>query len=426
MLTLSDIRDPGWHPPLLTGAVVRILAWSAGLWSYGWVQTDTVQYWELSARGLAGYGARAGQLYEWALMRPPGYPAILAVMRLMHDSPAFVSLLQTGFGIAVIGLTYFVGKKLGGEAVGALAAWWVALSPILVIDSSVILTEVPYTAFLLLAVYFVAPLVEHGTLGNRRWAGAGLTLGLATLIRPISLYAPIAVLVALAASRSRLRNLASGLVFLVAFSVPVGLWMARNHAVTGVATISTIQGINLAYYRAAGAIAAEQGSTVEQARAQIISRVTAESEPGMNPAELSQVESRVGLEEIAEHPAGYLLAAAKGLALTLFGPARSHIQERFHSTPIEFLAGPLSILSAASASLLVLAAGVGMLLWIREKRWRALFILLVPTAYLLLIGAGQEAWARFRIPVEPLLAILAGAAIVGAHRRLAGRAGREA
>ena len=401
-----------WRGPLLVGAVLRVLAWSAGLWSEGWIQTDTQQYWSLASYGMAGYDASYGWLYNWGLMRPPGYPAILATLRMINDTYAGVSLMQVGFGLAAIALTYALASRVAGKRAATLAAWWLALSPIHIIDSSILLTEVPFSVFLLIAVYLLAPIVERDSPEGWRWAASGFALGMATLIRPIAFYLPLAVLLVMALSRLRRRLLVPALLFLVAFALPAGGWLARNYRVTGVATISTIQGINLSQYRAAGAIAVEEKISIDEAQHRMLNLVATEAGPGLNPAEWAQVQTRVGFREIFRHPRGYAYTVVRGLAYTLVGPARSHFAERLRGTSLEFLTPPLVAASAASAILLTLASVIGAFAWIPAREWRPLLLLGLPLAYFLLIGSGHEAWARFRVPLEPLMAILGAVAIL--------------
>ena len=128
----------GWRVPVLVGALVRVLAWSAGF-------------------GVKGGSKPALPLGTDA---PPWFSSDSGDLRLVSDSYAGVALLQVGFGLAVA-LTYALAQRLVGAEVAAIAAWWMALSPIHVIDSSVLLTEVPFSVLLLASVVLVAPLVER-------------------------------------------------------------------------------------------------------------------------------------------------------------------------------------------------------------------------------------------------------------------------
>lgn len=406
---------------MFVGALLRVGAWSAGIWNGSWILTDTHQYWALSSDGLAGYRATDGWLYVWGLVRPPGYPAILWLLRQVSDGFGSVALLQIGFGVAAIVVTYGLASRIASRAEAAVAAWWVALSPIHVVFTSVLLTEVPFSVFLLTAVLLMSPLVGSLGIERWRWAGAGLAVGLATLIRPIALYLPVVVIAAVAISRVRARLALPMIVFLLAFAIPVSAWIARNHHATGIATVSTIEGFNLAYYRAAGAMAAQERIPVDRARRQILAMVEADREPGMNPAELSRVQARVGIRVILDHPIGFVFSSAKGLALTLLGPARSHFIRRFQDSPAAGLTPLLAAGSLVSALAMLIAGAGGACSLIFAREWRKLVLLGVPLLYLLAIGSGQESWARFRLPIEPLLATLAAIGVVHVTRARAGR-----
>jgi hypothetical protein len=83
---------------------------------------------------------------------------------MIHNSYAGVSLMEVGFGLAAIALTYALASRISGTRVATLAAWWLALSPIHIIDSSVLLTEIPISVFLLIAVVLLAPIAERDSL----------------------------------------------------------------------------------------------------------------------------------------------------------------------------------------------------------------------------------------------------------------------
>ena len=148
---------------------------------------------------------------------------------------------------------------------------------------------------------------------------------------------------------ARLRWLA--LALLIVFAVPVGGWIARNYAVTGVATISTIQGFNLAYYRAAGSIAAEEHVPIDEARQRVDAVVRSETEPGMNLGDLSRVQARVGIREILDHPLGYLYTSARGLAYMLLGAAHSPVIELNRAVAVAMRDGPQAGLALVDAIL---------------------------------------------------------------------------
>jgi uncharacterized membrane protein YfcA len=158
-----------------------------------------------------------------------------------------------------------------------------------------------------------------------------------------------------------------------------------------------------------------------EAQQRMLNLVASEREPGSNPAERGRVETRVGIREIFRHPWGYAYTVVRGLVYTLVGPAQSHFVERFRGSPVEFLTPPLVVASAASAVLLTMASLIGAFAWIRAREWRRLLLLGLPLCYLLLIGSGPEAWARFRVPLEPILAIFAAVGLLTLYDRIKSR-----
>jgi hypothetical protein len=80
-------------------------------------------------------------------------------------------------------------------------------------------------------------------------AAAGLLSGYATLVRPIALFwfVPLAAILAWRTRRG-------AVIFLAAALVLPGAWVWRNYRATGVATLCSIGGENLLFYRAAGVL----------------------------------------------------------------------------------------------------------------------------------------------------------------------------
>jgi 4-amino-4-deoxy-L-arabinose transferase-like glycosyltransferase len=406
---------------VLAGVLVRIAAWAAGMTNVeSFVGGDTPDYWALAEQPLSSYSTLDGALYELGLRRPPGYPILLAIVRWVAGGVAGAALLQALFGVATIAATIALARRLLGMREAALAGWWLALEPLHAIESSILLTEIPFSLALVLSVFAVWKGVNGELSGFGWWASAGLLLALATLIRPITLYLPLLVcpLVAIGGGRrlgSRAGSVGAVVLF-VSFALPVGLWMARNASVSGVVTVSTIQGLNLARYRAHGALMEGKGIAAVEAARQIDSLVNARLPAGANPAVRSRVQTSVGIEVILDEPIGYLVSAAKGTLRTLFGPGSTHILSRMSGIPDGQLLGlGIIVLSGTSALAATLLAIGGLVLWARRKTWLPFALIGTPVTYLLAVGAGAEAYSRFRLQMLPLILIAAASAIVAVH-----------
>jgi 4-amino-4-deoxy-L-arabinose transferase-like glycosyltransferase len=349
-------------------------------------------------------------LFPLGLLRPPGYPAIIRVVyAVAGDRPWVVILLQIAMGVATVGLVYLLGRRLFGPAVGAWAALALALDPISIILANYVKTEIPFTLLLVGGtLLWVRGLQDH----SWGWgATAGIVFGIGVLVRPVSLYLP-AVLIPLGlilyggAWRNRV---AFVLAVLLAFSVPVGGWIAHNAEATGVPTLSTAESINLLLHRAAGALAEDRGISVTQARAQLRQELDRRAGPKLNEAERSRVATSLAVRTLLHHPVGAVKTWVRGAFQMFAGPGRDELL---------VLLGISSHTSGTSVGLvvlefliygLILAGAVwGVRVLVRDRKWTELSLVLAFVFYLVIISSGLNAYSRFRVPVMPFIALLAG------------------
>ncbi len=409
------------HPGIavvIVAALPRLLVVLAGVHNRAvLVSTDSNEYLAL-ADHPSSYWVSTAPDWPLGLLRPPGYPFMLAVPRALSDGLVAVSCVQAAVSVAAAWLTWKVGCELVGRRVGIIAGLWVALDPTMVVQSGRLLPEAPFAVCLLLTV-----LLAHRALcrsSARLGALAGLALATATFVRPVSLYLPlVACFVALlGAAVAHLRGvppartLPAVLALVLAFAVPVGAWIAHIQVMTDVPTFSTIEGINLLEFRAAGAVAAEDGTSFSSERRRLQAEVETRLEPGMNPAEIARERRALGLEVLSEHPVGAVRMAARGLVRMLVGPGGDSMSSVTQDLPAGALVeGGLTGLGFFSAASMVVAAAVGGLVLARRGDTLALVVIFVPIAYLLVVSAGPDAYSRFRVPLIPLLAILAASAV---------------
>jgi 4-amino-4-deoxy-L-arabinose transferase-like glycosyltransferase len=185
-------------------------------------------YYVRAARALA-----AGEGYPGSL-RPPGYPAFLALvlhagggsLRVARVAQAVVALL----GIAAL---FALVQRRFGTLAATLSALLCALHPTLVFYSHLFWSETVVATLLLLAF----DCLDRFDLGRRElWlVVAGVVLGAAVLTRDMLLFFLPVVLLWLCVDRSATRR--DGARRAALLLVPVLLvivpWMARNHALHG-------------------------------------------------------------------------------------------------------------------------------------------------------------------------------------------------
>jgi 4-amino-4-deoxy-L-arabinose transferase-like glycosyltransferase len=373
------------------------------------------------------------------LDRTPVYPVMLAgVFAVAGHSPAAAILFQILLGSVTALLTYGLSRELGLSArVGILAALIVALDPLSIMTANYLLTE---TLFTLLLVGSVWAMVRYWNTGDSRWLLlATILVALTSLTRPISQFLPLALLplFVLAARKGRRRTLlAAGAVFAVLSLALTYTWAYRNYRQTGLFTLSTISDTNLIYYRARAVLAEAEGTSQDEAWARLEQRIEqTAAERNLSTAEKIDLQRQEALAIFQRYPGLTVMMLAKGVGRLLFDPGYTITCTQLdrHSTAFDCFPGKSSMnepglvdkalgkfgqmtllqRSVLLYSVLLLAivyssAALGVARLMRERQWLLLLLLFLLIAYFVGLSAGGEANSRFRIPIVPFLAILAG------------------
>lgn len=371
---------------------------------------DSYGYLGLARHLQAAYlGNNNGHWFDLGLMRTPVYPLFVrTVFNVFGEHDAAVVAVQLLLSSATVGLTYWLAARVVPRKVALLAAFLLALDSASIAYTNRILTE---TLFAFLITLAAALLVS----GGQRMAptfvfAAGCVLGLAALTRPVAEYLPlllipVTVLAFPASSRARLTVAAA---LAVGFALPTGGWIARNAAQTGVPILSTIDGKNMLYYRAVGALQ-ESGETSAQAQAVVRRQIAQRIRPADNPAQVSRTQLSLGLGIVAHHPIGAAKSWFKGAVRILFGPGKGDLttlltgRAKSQSLPMR----GLLIVEEIITAVVVLAALIGAIAVLRGRTGRELYIPLAIVVYLVVVSAGPEAYSRFRVGLEPFIVMLA-------------------
>jgi hypothetical protein len=351
-------------------------------------------------------------------LRTPGYPVfVAAVYRVFgeNDNTAVLLVQVVLSGLTVL-LAYLLAARMWSEPIGLLAAVLVALDPLQNISASALLTE-SVEALLLLAVAaigFVA--FSHDRPRVRLWALLGLTIAVATLVRPVTYYLPLLVvgllLVRYARRRDRWLDLTKIVVaFLVPLVVLLGGWQLRNHERVDSWRISGIEAKNLYTFRAAGVVARESHVSLEDAR----HRVREEFGPLGSESQGSYYGRmyRAGMDIVTAHPGDAMIGFLDGLWSEL-----STVRAKSFGYLGLDSSGDAVIVPAVISLIAFYAVCVyGMVLVARRRRDLLAYVFVAGIAfYVLLASAGPEAVGgrgeRFRAPIVPILILFAAR---GAH-----------
>ncbi|MEY2453506.1 MAG: hypothetical protein QOD92_3080 [Acidimicrobiaceae bacterium] len=344
--------------------------------------------------------------------RPPLYPLFLAgVNRTFGDSARTFQLAGCAVGVLTVVLIGYLGRRVGGKAVGLCAAALAAVYPIFLAVDAAVMSEtlyVPLVAGCVLAVYRA---MERAT--ALRWALVGLLAGAAILTRGDGVVLLIVMVVpaALFGVKAPWRRRALLAVTpLVVAGLVVAPWVIRNNARLGTPAVATLQtGTALAgancdatyYGEILGSWSYE--CTIREDR-------TTASENAYNN-ELQ----RDGRHYIVDHIGRLAVVVAPLRVLrqwSLYDPINGARFEAVESRNYKW-----QLLSWIAYLPVALLAVYGLLL-IRRRGRVPLLPLVAVIVTVTLTGAMIYGQQRLRVSVEPVLVVAASVAIVHVAKRV--------
>lgn len=388
-----DARSTSWIEIAIVAAIATVTNFLYfALASNDYFFPDSFTYLE-PARGLIhGLGFTNAGLIE--TLRTPGYPLLLAGFGLrIVPVIVFQHLINVAIAVAIY---VFMMRRLGDRFVAIAAATLFAIDTPTLHYANKILTETLFTALL----FIVFALVVYA----RKLPLAGVLTGVLVLIRPVAIAYFAVAATCLLLQRVRLRTIATYAA--LALVLPVG-WGLRNLHHTGVFTISSIGGINMLTYRAAGALAIEDDGDFdadlademkglqENADDEIQTKLRIPDAEDLPDAVRSKYYSEIGRRILLQHPRAAALLTLRGLLVNIFD-SRWEGLEIVSALPTDIVRRGLDAYTAALFVFAVIGAAA---LWKRDRDLAAM--IMATTVYFLLISAGGEAESRFRVPVMP-------------------------
>jgi 4-amino-4-deoxy-L-arabinose transferase-like glycosyltransferase len=352
---------------------------------------DQIEYYDL-ARSLADgrtmhfADPRFGQdVYAY---RTPGYPSFLAITG--PDLRA-ARLLQAIVDTSTVLAAYLLARRWLAVGPSLLAGALVAFNPFLVYFTGLLLSETLFTALLTWGAAGLAWGWGPGRARGVAWAGA-VCLALSAIVRPSALLLALALpLVTPVGWRRRLALLGGATAMLFCLFTP---WAMRNERLLGRPVVATTNGGITLYdgFNPAATGASDQSFVGRMPELQ-----------AMNEVERSDYLESLGWRFIAERPAEAMRLASVKLART-WSPA---------PLSAEFGRPMYRLIGIAYAGPLYLLVIIG--LWRRGLPWGAVLFLLTPAIYFSLVHVMSVGSLRYRVPVEPLLCVIAAAAVVVAR-----------
>jgi len=422
-----------WSPVLVAGLLRLAIVLLAGPDQQRVFNSDSYEYHEL-ARNLASHGRLTrdeAPPYRPETMRTPLFPALGASLYLLVG-PRYGAVLICNVVLACVIATLLA--RTDPER-GPVAAWIYALDPTSAIYSAMYVAETLFCLTILGTVLATSRALASGRI--RHLVTAGMLAGLAVLAKPAATYLPLGLLVAAIVVLPRRRAvLTTALALLLGWLAIAGPWLARNRVVTGVWMVSPVQEINLLFWNVGVLEGSRLGIDRRAAAAELHDEI--ERRTGVPADELDDRARMSALRHIAvtrivAHPIRYATLHLRGAAATLLDPGRLDQSRLLGGVDWDF--GLLGVLTAGGtrAALrallerpptllipLLLTVVWLVLLYTMAVRsiWRdrrilrsspLLALALITASYLALIG-GPIGNARFRVPLVPLIALLAAGA----------------
>jgi 4-amino-4-deoxy-L-arabinose transferase-like glycosyltransferase len=384
----------------------------------------------LSERGLFSVNGSDPETF-----RVPGYPLFLSlVFTLCGKQPHAVIIAQIFLNTVTAALLYLIARTMFGARAGFFAVILFACNFASIMYSQKILSETLFTCFLTGAVLCFSYMLYHPPLRNTYGFAFGLCIACATMVRPVSVFLPVPIIIGLLPARKLLglsakQAAALALCIAVPWIACTGGWKMRNYILTGCADFSDVASYNILMYNAAHIIAERDNTTVLQARKAIAQNPDIKkpaSRKERNNAYLDQ-----GLRIIRQHPLLFIATQLKGMGNMLPAPCISGmysmmgIQSGRHH-PVrdalrmssaaymkKWLVGRpvlFALCAVSYAAFFLTYTGIAAALWalIRSPAGKsACHVFLVYVAAYFFILTGALGYARFSVPVMPVFCLYA-------------------
>jgi len=375
-------------------------------------------------------------------LRTPGYPFFISIIYFFTNSDVWIIFIQ----YIIFLLTSFVIFKIALELVNnkniAKYAFLISLFDLArIYFVQVLLTETLFTFLITIFILYTIRFLKYFTL--RDIITASIILGLATLVRPITIYfIPIFILFITLFILRKKENLntspINAIIYLVLpIVLTVGSWNLRNYYLSGVFDICSIKGANGYFYKKGAILSKLNGITFLEQKEKMeeewgVLVKTNKEFKNMNEMEISKYLEKETISTILEHPFVFLSIQLRGLFTIIIdtGTANYAVLYRAHKEGSGILADmntmnfyDFIIKLISNHTVLILFSLVGVIyilpLYIfaiygtykiilsKEiyNKYIVVFLFLF-IGYMVYFSTGVESFSRFRIPLMPLLYIL--------------------
>jgi 4-amino-4-deoxy-L-arabinose transferase-like glycosyltransferase len=228
---------------LFIGAIVRIALWFAWADWTPLINDDARDYRRLAAR-LVTTGQYANEHGTLISLRPPLYPVIVAGIYYVFgvENDHAVRAVQALLSLLTALVVYRIGLIVYSHHVALWAAGIVCFYPPLLGYANMLLSETVFTFFSIMFAWLICSAIHRQQ--RSTLVAAGITLGLAALTRSIMLlFSPIVGIWVLLSWRGSWRQRCfSAVIPLAVFAAVISPWAIRNTRIQRTLTIIDVMG----------------------------------------------------------------------------------------------------------------------------------------------------------------------------------------
>lgn len=349
----------------------------------------------------------------------PGYIYLCAFLEFIFSTHAIAALLLLQWMMATmcIPMAIYLANELDGPLCGLVCGALVALDPLLLIQSSLVLTEAIYIPLLLAAVFLFVNALTVGNAARKafiRLGLCGLVVGICTLTRSVGLFVLPVMLLTLVMSRPRPWSFRAAACAILTAPVIILLMplCLHNQAKHGHFNISSSAKFNTA----ALVVGPTKKAFDKNQSPELLGMWTQELGNGylqMPPFVLADKASKVAVAWAEEHPLLTVQGILKGQLLMLVAPERTSWAAglAWLNLPAKVLRGAYVVISLVRLSIaLVVVWGVCYFRHLFRDTTLLLFFLLLVLCHM--AGAGAVGAGRFVAPVVPYIDLIASLTLV--------------
>jgi len=376
---------------------------------------DSPTYLAPAANLIAGKGFTGSTGYP-ETVRTPGYPLLVIPFLWTHLNLKYLILFQHLVRLLIVlATTAFAYQISGSRRLALTTGILLSIDLPLLEATNVIMTEILFTALLSIVLWLLSIESMQTETPGLVCLLCGLLSGASVLVRPVGVFFLGPAVLYLSLSRRTFRMRTALFLTLSFTCLPLG-WAARNYWRTGYFTVSSISGINMLLYRAAGALAINDGGDFHanfEKRQQELAVLACEDLSQLyrrNCAELpiplkAVYYSRLGRTILSQHPIAYTKLALRSSAVMMLDGGPSSLAAITGINP-HVAIRLLLIYTFPSLCLAI----VGLFRFWREDR-NFFYLVFLTVSYFVVISAGAESNSRFRVPIMPFYALLIAAGV---------------